>query len=74
MKKLSLTTQIAIALATAIIAGIALQIHPEFANKYIKPFGVIYLNLLKFIVGPLVLFSIMAGILSMNDISKVGWG
>lgn len=72
MKKLSLTTQIAIALATAIIAGIALQGHPEFANNYIKPFGVIFLNLLKFIVGPLVLFSIMAGILSMNDISKVG--
>lgn len=72
LKKLSLTTQIAIALATAIIAGIALQGHPEFANNYIKPFGVIFLNLLKFIVGPLVLFSIMAGILSMNDISKVG--
>ena len=32
----------------------------------------IFLNLLKFIVVPLVLFSIMAGILSMNDISKVG--
>ena len=30
------------------------------------------MNLLKFIVVPLVLFSIMAGILSMNDISKVG--
>ena len=29
-------------------------------------------NLLKFIVVPLVLFSIMAGILSMNDVSKVG--
>ena len=72
MKKLSLTAQIGIALVLAIIAGILLGNHAEFVNQYIKPIGVIFLNLLKFIVVPLVLFSIMAGILSMNDISKVG--
>ena len=72
MKKLSLTTQIAIALVAAVLAGIALQGCQEFVDGYIKPFGTIFLNLLKFIVGPLVLFSIMTGILSMNDISKVG--
>jgi Na+/H+-dicarboxylate symporter len=70
--KLSLTTQIAIALVLAVIAGILLQGYPDIANNYIKPIGVIFLNLLKFIVVPLVLFSIMTGILSMNDISKVG--
>ncbi|MBP5557628.1 MAG: dicarboxylate/amino acid:cation symporter [Bacteroidales bacterium] len=72
MKKLSLTAQIGIALVLAVIAGILLGHHADFVNTYIKPFGVIFLNLLKFIVVPLVLFSIMAGILSMNDISKVG--
>ncbi len=72
MKKLSLTAQIGIALVLAVIAGILLGNHADFVNSYIKPFGVIFLNLLKFIVVPLVLFSIMAGILSMNDISKVG--
>ncbi len=61
MKKPSLTAQIGIALVLAIIAGILLGNYAEFVN-----------NLLKFIVVPLVLFSIMAGILSMNDISKVG--
>ena len=70
--KLSLTTQIAAALVLAIIAGILLQGHPGFVNEFIKPFGTIFLNLLKFIVVPLVLFSIMAGILSMNDMSKLG--
>ncbi len=70
--KLSLTTQIATALVLAVIAGILLQGHPGFVNEYIKPFGTIFLNLLKFIVVPLVLFSIMAGILSMNDMSKLG--
>ncbi|MBQ4445206.1 MAG: cation:dicarboxylase symporter family transporter, partial [Prevotella sp.] len=63
MKKLSLTSQIAIALVLAIIAGVLLGGHADFADTYIKPFGTIFMNLLKFIVVPLVLFSIMAGIL-----------
>ena len=72
MKKLSLTAQIGIALLLAVVAGILLRNQAGFVDTYIKPFGIIFLNLLKFIVAPLVLFSIMAGILSMNDISKVG--
>ena len=72
MKKPSLTTQIAIALVLAVVAGLLLADYPDFVNGYIKPWGTIFLNLLKFIVAPLVLFSIMAGILSMNDVKKVG--
>ena len=71
-KKLSLTAQIGIALLLAVVAGILLRNQAAFVNAYIKPIGIIFLNLLKFIVVPLVLFSIMAGILSMNDIKKVG--
>ena len=72
MKRLSLTTQILIALLLAVLAGVLLHNQADFVNSYIKPLGTIFLNLLKFIVVPLVLFSIMAGILSMNDIKKVG--
>ena len=71
-KKLSLAGQIFIALILAIIAGLLMQSHAEFAENYIKPFGTIFLNLLKFIVVPIVLFSIMCGIISMRDIKKVG--
>lgn len=71
-KKLSLTAQIGIALLLAVVAGVLLRNQAAFVNAYIKPIGIIFLNLLKFIVVPLVLFSIMAGILSMNDIKKVG--
>ena len=71
-KKLSLASQIFIALILAIIAGILLGGHAAFAKAYIKPFGTIFLNLIKFCVVPLVLFSIMSGILSMNDVKKVG--
>ncbi len=71
-KKLSLAAQIFIALILGIIAGLLLQSHAEFAKEYIKPFGTIFLNLIKFIVCPIVLFSIMSGIVSMKDIKKVG--
>ena len=71
-KKMSLAMQIFIALVLAIAAGLLLQKHAQFAETYIKPFGIIFLNLLKFIVVPIVLFSIMCGIISMRDIKKVG--
>ena len=71
-KKLALSTQIFIALVLAIGAGIALTGNPDFAKSYIKPFGTIFLNLIKWIVCPLVFFSIMAGVVSMRDIKKVG--
>ena len=71
-KKLSLAAQIFIAMVLAILVGLAMQSCAEFANNFIKPFGTIFLNLVKFIVVPIVLFSIMCGIISMRDIRKVG--
>ena len=70
--KLSLTIQILIALVLACIAGYAMQNHVEFAEAYIKPFGTIFLTLLKFVVVPLVMFSIISGIMEMQDVKKVG--
>ena len=60
-KRLSLTTWIFIALILGVLAGLALQGAPEIADTYIKPFGTIFLNLIKMIVVPLVLFSMLAG-------------
>lgn len=70
--KLSLTAQIGLALALGLAVGILLQNNVEFANSYIKPFGTIFLNLLKFIVAPLVMLSIITGLISMKDISALG--
>ena len=74
MKKIksSLALQIFTALVLAIVTGLLLGNHVAFANSYIKPFGTIFLNLLKFIVCPIVLFSILGGMISMKDIRKVG--
>ena len=71
-KRLSLTTWIFIALILGVAAGVALQGAPEIADTYIKPFGTIFLNLIKMIVVPLVLFSIIAGVVSLDDVKKVG--
>ena len=71
-KKLSLATQIFIALVLGIAAGMALTGSVSVAVTYIKPFGTIFLNLIKWVVTPLVFFSIMAGVISMRDIRKVG--
>ena len=50
-KKMSLALQIFIALVLAIVVGLILGTKGAgFANSYIKPFGTIFLNLIKFIV------------------------
>ena len=71
-KKLSLTAKIAISLLLGVLAGLALQNYADFAVNYIKPFGTIYLNLIKMIVVPVVLLSIIQGIVSLQDVRKVG--
>lgn len=70
--QLSLTTQIFLALVLAIIVGVFLTKTPEIATDYIAPFGKIFLNLIKWIVCPLVFFSIMSGVISLQDIKKIG--
>jgi len=73
-KKLSLPVQILIALVVGVVAGLVFYFTGlgEFTGKYIKPFGDIFVNLLKFIVVPVVLLSMIQGIISMEDMKKVG--
>ena len=71
-KQRSLAFYILIGMILGIIVGILFQGNPDFAVNYIKPFGTIFLNLIKMVVVPVVLFSIIAGVISMKDIKKVG--
>jgi len=73
-KKLSLPVQILIALILGIAVGLLCFFtdNADFTTNYLKPFGTIFVNLLKFVVVPVVLFSMIDGILSMNDMKKVG--
>ena len=63
MKKKPLALWIFTGLALGIVAGMLLMGRPDIAEIYIKPFGTLFLNLLKFIVVPIVLFSIASGVL-----------
>ena len=74
-KKISLPIQIAIALVLGVVVGLICTFIPNapaFTANYLKPFGTIFVNLLKFIVVPVVLLSMIQGIVSMGDIKKVG--
>ncbi|MBD5477291.1 MAG: dicarboxylate/amino acid:cation symporter, partial [Lachnospiraceae bacterium] len=75
-KKMSLPVQILIALVAGIVVGLICSAIGDggkaFTTNYLKPFGDIFVNLLKFIVVPVVLLSMIDGILSMGDMKKVG--
>lgn len=71
-KKSYLGLAILIAMVLGIVAGILLQGHSDITGKYIAPIGTIYLNLLKMMIVPVVLFSIVDGVISLGSVRKVG--
>ena len=73
-KKWSLPQQIIIALILGVVVGLVCYFTQtqDFTKNFLKPFGDIFVNLLKFIVVPVVLLSMIQGILAMGDLKKVG--
>lgn len=73
-KKISLPQRILIALIAGVLVGLICSMTgtASFTTNYLKPFGDIFVNLLKFIVVPVVLLSIIEGIISMGDMKTVG--
>ncbi|OFY68929.1 MAG: glutamate:proton symporter [Bacteroidetes bacterium RIFCSPLOWO2_12_FULL_37_12] len=74
MKKLPLHTLILLALLAGLIWGlisISTGISPQITTHYIKPFGTIFVNLLKLIAIPLILASLITGVASLSDVKKL---
>ena len=71
--KFGLGGWIFVAMILGILVGLACmgETAAAFTTKYVKPIGTIYVNLLKFMVVPVVLFSIIDGVISLGDIKKV---
>lgn len=74
MKKLALHWKILIGLVLGIIYAFTASSlgFNDFTKNWIDPFGVIFIRMLKFIAVPLVLFSIIAGMADLKDITKLG--
>ena len=72
LKKIKLPGWIFIGLILGVLAGLAVLGNPDFTTNYIKPFGTIYINLLKVLIVPVVLTSIISGVVSLGDIKRVG--
>ncbi len=72
MKKMQLTTKILIGLISGIVVGMFLQSSPEIAQNYIKPFGTLFLNMIKMIIVPLVFSSLVVGAASIGDPKSLG--
>ncbi|NOR86696.1 MAG: cation:dicarboxylase symporter family transporter [Bacteroidales bacterium] len=72
-KKLALHWKILIGMAIGIAYGLlAANAHwVQFTSFYIKPFGTIFINLLKLIAMPLIFFSLISGIGNLKDISRL---
>jgi len=74
MKKLALHWKILIGMALGVVSGIIFSLiegGDTFIGNYIKPFGTIFINLLKLIAVPLILASLIKGISDLKDISKL---
>lgn len=74
MKKLPLHIKILIGL----VAGVAWAFLSsslgwnQFTIDWVDPFGQIFIRMLKYIAVPLVMFSIISGVSSLKDLSKLG--
>lgn len=70
MKKMQLATKILIGLGLGILVGMFTPI--DIADTYIKPFGDLFIRLIKMVIVPLVLSTLIVGASSVGDIKKLG--
>jgi proton glutamate symport protein len=71
LKRIGLAWQILIGLILGIIVGAIFYGNPQVA-AYLQPIGDIFLRLIKMIVIPIVISSIIVGIASVGDTKKLG--
>ncbi|WP_333808984.1 dicarboxylate/amino acid:cation symporter [Flavobacterium sp.] len=74
MKKLALHWQILLGMVFGVVFAfllIQLEWGKDFIVDWVKPFGTIFINLLKLIAVPLILGSLIKGISDLKDVSKL---
>ncbi|MCF1422054.1 dicarboxylate/amino acid:cation symporter [Mangrovimonas futianensis] len=74
MKKLALHWQILLGMVLGVVFALIMtnfEWGSQFVTDWIKPFGNIFINLLKLIAVPLILASLIKGVSDLKDISKL---
>ena len=74
MKQIALHWKILTGMALGVLFGLVLSFiegGSSFVGDYVKPFGTIFINLLKLIAIPLILASLIKGVSDLQDISKL---
>ena len=74
MKKIALHWKILLGMVLGIIFGFIMNSvdgGKGFVGDWVKPFGTIFINLLKLIAVPLILASLIKGVSDLKDISKI---
>jgi proton glutamate symport protein len=74
MKNIALHWKILIGMALGVVYGLVFSFVDgggDFIGDFIKPFGTIFINLLKLIAIPLILASLIKGVSDLKDISKL---
>lgn len=81
MADYELTTKILLAMIMGVLVGLTINVYgfneESFVHKYIVDglfviLGKMFIDLLKMLVVPLVLFSLIAGVISIGNITKLG--
>ena len=74
MKKLALHWKILLGMLLGVLFGVVMSFVTNgdmIVRDYVKPFGTIFINLLKLIAVPLILASLIKGVSDLKDISKL---
>lgn len=74
MKKIALHWQILLGIVLGLLFGVVLSQFSwgkDFAVDWIKPFGTIFINLLKLIAIPLIITSLITGIANLKDLTQL---
>ncbi|MHB1415412.1 MAG: cation:dicarboxylate symporter family transporter, partial [Chloroflexota bacterium] len=70
MRRTSLTIQIFVGMVVGLIVGSI--VGADIAANWLRPFGDIFIRLIRMLVVPLVFVSLVAGAASLGDVAKLG--
>ena len=70
-KSVSLPTQMGIGLVLGVLCGVAAQKF-SWDPQWFKPLSQLFINLVRMVVVPLVLVTLVSGAASVGDVSRLG--